>query len=150
MWDSTGEVPSWQVRAAEFCPEGTGEPCKVKRRRGVGLCFNEVLKGGLGQEWARQEPGNQEGSGETEGAWTGAGRREEGGDEGLRRWDEQTLGDFKLQEGKNWVCLDHHCVPSACTRPIPRKFFCFCFRFAGGGGKVVKSTKHKIHHTNHF
>ena len=31
----------------EFCPEGTGEPWRVKRRGGAGLSPNKVLKGAL-------------------------------------------------------------------------------------------------------
>lgn len=82
------EKHSWQVKAVEFCPQGTGDPCKVKRKKGAGLCFKEALKRGLGWGWGgKRSSDTREEVRKLEGTWIGAGGHGKGGDEGFRRWD---------------------------------------------------------------
>lgn len=59
----------------------------------------------------------------------GQGAMERVGDEGLRRWDEQILGDFKPQEGRTGSAL----ATTVSPLPSPGKYLVIFFFWQGEG-----------------
>lgn len=101
---------------------------REEKEREQVYALTRTLRVGWGRgRTGAQRPGSKWGSQRVLGL--GQGAMERVGDEGLRRWDEQILGDFKPQEGRTRSAL----ATTVSPLPSPGKYLVIFSSFFGRG-----------------